>query len=69
MTLHSRPSRRNSEQRDVFVNQAAAADTSQLHCLIPTDLHRQLRVKAAMEDTNVTALVITAITDFLAARG
>lgn len=65
MTLHSRPSRRNSEQRDAFVNQAAAADTAQLHCLIPADLHRQLRVKAALEDTNMTALVITAIENFL----
>ena len=61
MTLHSRPSRRNSEQRDAFVNQAAVADTSQLHCMIPADMHRQLRVKAALEDTSVTALVITAI--------
>ena len=66
MTLHSRPSRRNSEQRDAFVNQAAAADTAQLHCLIPADLHRQLRVKAALEDTNMTALVITAIEKFFA---
>ena len=32
-------------------------------------MHRQLRVKAALEDTNVTALVIEAIEDFLAARG
>ncbi len=66
MTLHSRPNRRNAEQREAFVNQAAAADTSQLHCLIPTELHRQLKVKAAMEGTNVTALVITAIESFLA---
>ena len=66
MTLHSRPSRRNSEQRDAFVNQAAAADTSQLHCLIPADMHRRLRVKAAMEDTSVTALVIAAIENFFA---
>ena len=66
MTLHSKPSRRNSEQRDAFVNQAAAADTSQLHCLIPADMHRHLRVKAAMEDTSVTALVITAIENFFA---
>ena len=66
MTLHSRASRRNSEQRDAFVNQAAAADTAQLHCLIPADMHRQLRVKAALEDTSVTALVITAIENFFA---
>jgi hypothetical protein len=65
MTLHSRPNRRNTEQREAFVNQAAAADTAQLHCLIPADLHRQLRVKAALEDTNMTALVIAAIETFL----
>ena len=67
MTMHSRPNRRNSERREAFVNQAAAADTAQLHCLIPADMHRQLRVKAALEDTSVTALVITAIENFLAA--
>ena len=68
MTLHSRPSRRNSEQRDAFVNQAAAAETSQLHCLIPADMHRKLRVKAALEDTSVTALVITALQELLAGQ-
>ena len=66
MTLRSKPNRRKSEQRDAFVNQAAAADTAQLHCLIPVAMHRQLRVKAAREDTSVTALVITAIEDFFA---
>ena len=66
MTLHSRPSRRNSEQRDAFVNQVAAAETSQLHCLIPADMHRKLRVKAALEDTSVTALVIMAVENLFA---
>ena len=69
MSMHSRPNRRREERREAFINQAAAADTAQLHCLIPSDMHRQLRVMAAQEDTNMTALVITAITDFLAARG
>ena len=65
MTLHSKPNRRNSEQRDVFINQAAA-EASQLHCLIPADMHRKLRVKAALEDTSVTALVIMAIENLFA---
>lgn len=68
MTLHSRPNRRNAERREAFVNQAAASDTAQLHCLIPADLHRQLRVTAALEGTNMTALVTAAIEDFLANR-
>ncbi len=68
MTMHSRTGGRREQRREAFVNQATAADASQLHCLIPTDLHRQLRVKAAMEDTNVTALVIAAIEDLLATR-
>lgn len=67
MTMHSRTSRRE-EQRENFINQASAVDTAQLHCLIPADLHRQLRVTAALEGTNMTALVITAIEDFFATR-
>ncbi len=41
MTMHSRPNRRREDRREAFVNQAAAADTAQLHCLIPADMHRQ----------------------------
>lgn len=68
MSMHSRPGGRREGRRETFVNQAAAVDTAQLHCLIPADMHRQLRVKAALEGTNITALVITAIEDFLADR-
>ena len=68
MTMHSRPNRRREEQRETFVNQAAAEDTAQLHCLISADMHRQLRVMAAQEGTNMTELVKTAIENFLAAR-
>ena len=32
------------------------------------DMHRQIRVKATLEDTNMTALVINALEDFLANR-
>ena len=68
MTMHSRPGGRREKRREAFVNQAAAADTAQLHCLIPSDMHRQLRVMAAQEGTNMTSLVITALEDFLTAR-
>ena len=68
MAMHSRPNRRREERREAFINQAAAADTAQLHCLIPSDMHRKLRVLAAQEDTNMTALVITALENFFAAR-
>ena len=47
MTLSSRPKRRQEERTAAFVEQAAAVDTEQLHCLIPADLHRRLRVLAA----------------------
>ena len=47
MTLSSRPKRRQEERTAAFVEHAAAVDTEQLHCLIPADLHRRLRVLAA----------------------
>ena len=40
MTLHRRPARRQQERTAAFVEQAAAEDTEQLHCLIPAGLHR-----------------------------
>ena len=57
MTLSSRPKRRQEERAAAFVEQAAAVDTEQLHCLIPVDLHRRLRVTAAEDRTTITNLV------------
>ena len=68
MTLHSRTGRRQEERTAAFVDQAAAVDTAQLHCLIPADLHHRLRVLAAQERTNITTLVITALNGLLEER-
>ena len=68
MSLHSRPHRSREGQREAFVNQAAAEETVQLHCLIPSAMHRQLRILAAQEGTTVTSLVLTALDDYLAGR-
>ena len=69
MTMHSKPSRRREEEaRNAFVSQAAAVETAQLHCLIPAELHRDLRVLAAQEGTTVTTLVVAALEGYLATR-
>ena len=68
MTLSSRPKRRQEERTAAFMEQAAAVDTEQLHCLIPADLHRRLRVLAAEERTTITSLVVAAIEGHFAAR-
>ena len=68
MTLSSRPKRRQEERTAAFVDQAAAVDTEQLHCLIPAVLHRRLRVTAAEDRTTITNLVVTAIEGYFAAR-
>ena len=65
MTLHRRPARRQQERTAAFVEQAAAEDTEQLHCLIPAGLHRQLRIRAAEEGTTMTKLVVAAIEGYL----
>ena len=67
MTLHSRPERRQDRSNPAFLEQAAAVDTEQLHCLIPADLHRRLRVRAAEEKSTIKKLVIAALEDYLAA--
>ena len=62
MTMHRRPSRKGRDQQaEEFISQAAAAETVQLHCLIPKDTHRRIRMLAVQEDTNITNLVIEAL--------
>ena len=71
MTMRSRPSRRGEARgmsREAFVEQAAAEETQQLHCMIPASLHHRLRVMAAVERTTMTALVTEALNDFVESR-
>ena len=77
MTLRARRPRRRDEAaetssregtRAAFVEQAAAEETAQLHCLIPERLHRRLRVTSAEERTTITALVTEALEGFFEDR-
>ena len=58
MTLSRRPNRRQDERNTAFVEQAAAAEARDLHCQIPADLHRRVRVMAAERVIKTTAVVI-----------
>ena len=68
MSMRSRPQRGDHDDRDAFVKQATAADTTRLNCIIPTELHDQLRLTAARERTNMTELVVEALQTLFAER-
>ena len=68
MTIRSNPNRGNQVERDAFIDQAAAADTTRLHCFIPTGLHHQLKIMAVEGRTNMTALVVEALENYVAER-
>ena len=68
MTIRSNPNRGSQGEREAFIDQAAAADTTRLHCFIPTDLHHELKVMALEGRTNMTALVIEALETYVAER-
>ena len=68
MTIRSNPNRGNQVERDAFVDQAAALDTARLHCFIPSELHHQLKVMAVEGRTNVTALVVEALENYVSER-
>ncbi len=68
MTLRSNPNRGNQVERDAFVDQAAAVDTTRLHCFIPSELHHQLKVMAVDGRTNMTALVVDALEKYVRER-
>ena len=67
MTIRSNPNRGSQGEREAFIDQAAA-DTTRLHCFIPTALHHQLKIMAVEERTNMTALVIEALETYVAER-
>ena len=67
MTIRRNPNRGNQEEREAFIEQAAA-DTTRLHCFIPTELHHQLKIMAVEERTNMTALVVEALEKYVAQR-
>lgn len=68
MTIRSNPNRGNQGEREAFVGQAAAAETTRLHCFIPGELHHQLKLMALEGRTNVTTLVIEALENYVAER-
>ena len=67
MTIRRNPNQGNQEEREAFIEQAAA-DTTRLHCFIPTELHHELKVMAVEGRTNMTALVIEALESYVAER-
>ena len=67
MTIRRNPNQGNQEEREAFIEQAAA-DTTRLHCFIPTELHHQLKIMAVEERTNMTALVVEALEKYVAQR-
>lgn len=68
MTLSRRPNRRQNNRNDAFVEQAAAAEVQDLHCQIPADLHRRVRVMAAERGIKMTAVVIEALEAYFTDR-
>ena len=66
MTIRRNPNRGNQKARDAFVDQAASDDATRLHCFIPSTLHYQLKVMALEGRTNLTALVVEALENFVA---
>ena len=68
MTIRSNPNRGNQLERDAFVDQAAALDTARLHCFIPSELHHQLKLMAVEGRTNMTALVVEALEQYVRER-
>ena len=68
-SIRSNPNRGNQAARDAFVDQAAADDTTRLHCFIPSELHHRIKLMAVDERTNMTALVVEALEGLVAQRG
>ena len=68
MTIRRNPNRGDQRARENFVDQAAAEEKKRLHCFIPAGIHHKLKVMALEDDTVMTALVVEALENYVAAR-
>ena len=68
MAFRQNPNRGDQDARESFMDQASAEDTTRLHCWIPSDLHHSFKVLALEGRTNMTALVVQAMRNYLAER-
>ena len=67
-TIRRNPNRGNQQARETFVDQASEEDRKRLHCFIPAGIHHQLKQMALDDDTDMTALVVEALENFVAER-
>ena len=67
-SIRRNPNRGSQQARDAFVDQAAAADTTRLHCFIPSELHYEIKLMALEGRTDMTKLVIEALQNYVAER-
>jgi hypothetical protein len=68
MAIRQNPNQGDQANRDSFVDQASAADTTRLHCWIPSGLHHRFKVLALEDRTTMAALVTEAMKNYLAER-
>ena len=68
MTIRKNPGLGDDEGRQAFVGRVANGETKRLHCLIPAELHRDVKRLSVEEDTDMTALVTQALRELVASR-
>ena len=67
MALHTKPTRRVSEQKQAALDEVAREETTRLNILIPESLHRDLRQRAVDDGkgATITNIVIRATRAYL----
>ena len=68
MVMGARPRGRREDRTAAFVEQVTDEETTQLHCMIPDDLHHELKMLAAQDRSTMTALVTEALRGYVAGR-
>ena len=68
MTIRRNPNRGDQQARDALVENVTAGDKKRLHCFIPAGLHHQIKLMALEADTDMTALVVDALENYVAER-
>ena len=65
MALKAKSTRRESESKEQAIAEVGKEETVRFNALVPTSLHRQVKVKATQEGKSMTEVVIDLLEQYL----
>jgi hypothetical protein len=65
MGLKAKTTRRDHHLKDQAIEEATKEEVTRLNADIPVSLHKKIKMRSAQEGSNITSIIIKAVTAYL----